>query len=58
MDEKWLFPYDDDDNDDYLRVIINISNSLSSPSLWSSGQSSWLQIQRSGFNSQSYQISR
>jgi hypothetical protein len=24
--------------------------------LWSSGQSSWLQIQRSGFNSQRYQI--
>jgi hypothetical protein len=24
--------------------------------LWSSGQSSWLQIQRSGFNSQCYQI--
>jgi hypothetical protein len=25
-------------------------------SLWSSGQSSWLQIQRSGFDSQLYQI--
>jgi hypothetical protein len=26
------------------------------PLLWSSGQSSWLQIQRSGFNSRRYQI--
>jgi hypothetical protein len=26
------------------------------PPLWSSGQISWLQIQRSGFNSRSYQI--
>jgi hypothetical protein len=26
------------------------------PPLWSSGQSPWLQIQRSGFVSQSYQI--
>jgi hypothetical protein len=26
------------------------------PPLWSSGQSSWLQIQRSGFDSQQYQI--
>jgi hypothetical protein len=26
------------------------------PPLWSSGQSSWLQIQRSGFNSRHYQI--
>jgi hypothetical protein len=28
------------------------------PSLWSSGQSSWRQIQRSGFDSRSYQIFR
>jgi hypothetical protein len=28
----------------------------SRPPLWSSGQSSWLQIQRSGFDSRSYQI--
>jgi hypothetical protein len=28
------------------------------PSLWSSGQSSWLQIQRSGFHSWRYQIFR
>jgi hypothetical protein len=27
----------------------------SRPSLWSSGQSSWLQIQRSGFDSRHYQ---
>jgi hypothetical protein len=26
------------------------------PPLWSSGQSSWLQIQRSGFHSRRYQI--
>jgi hypothetical protein len=26
------------------------------PPLWSSGQSSWLQIQRPGFDSQRYQI--
>jgi hypothetical protein len=26
------------------------------PPLWSSGQSSWLQIQRSGFDSQHYQV--
>jgi hypothetical protein len=26
------------------------------PSLWSSGQSSWLQIQRPGFDSRHYQI--
>jgi hypothetical protein len=26
------------------------------PHLWSSGQSSWLQIQRSGFDSRRYQI--
>jgi hypothetical protein len=28
------------------------------PPLWSSGQSSWLQIQRSGFDSRCYQIFR
>jgi hypothetical protein len=28
------------------------------PPLWSSGQSSWLQIQRSGFDSWRYQIIR
>jgi hypothetical protein len=28
------------------------------PLLWSSGQSSWLQIKRSGFDSQRYQIFR
>jgi hypothetical protein len=28
------------------------------PPLWSSGQSSWLQIQRSGFNSRRYQTFR
>jgi hypothetical protein len=29
---------------------------LPGPPLWSSDQSSWLQIQRSGFNSRRYQI--
>jgi hypothetical protein len=29
---------------------------LGRPPLWSSGQSSWLQIQRSGFDSRCYQI--
>jgi hypothetical protein len=29
---------------------------LTGPPLWSSGQSSWIQIQRSWFDSQSYQI--
>jgi hypothetical protein len=32
-------------------IIINIR-----PLLWSTGQSSWLQAQRSGFDSQRYQI--
>jgi hypothetical protein len=32
--------------------------SVNWPPLWSSGQGSWLQIQRSGFDSQSYQIFR
>jgi hypothetical protein len=31
---------------------------LSGPPLWSSGQISWLQIQRSGFDSCRYQIFR
>jgi hypothetical protein len=31
---------------------------LRGPPLWSSGQSSWLQIQRSGFDSRRYQIFR
>jgi hypothetical protein len=30
--------------------------SITGPPLWSSGQSSWLQIQRSGFDSRRYQI--
>jgi hypothetical protein len=33
-----------------ITIIIN------GPPLWSSGQSSWLQIQRSGFDSRRYQI--
>jgi hypothetical protein len=38
------------------QVLLNISIRLLGPPLWSSGQGSWLQIQRSGFDSQSYQI--
>jgi hypothetical protein len=37
-----------------LAVIIN--SVMLGPPLWSSGHSSWLQIQRSGFHSQHYQI--
>jgi hypothetical protein len=36
----------------------NIIMLSSGSPLWSSGQSSWLQIQRSGFDSRSYQIFR
>jgi hypothetical protein len=36
----------------YLNLVIN----LLGPPLWSSGQSSWLQIQRSGLDSRRYQI--
>jgi hypothetical protein len=32
------------------------ASELHRPPLWSSGQSSWIQIQRSGFDSRSYQI--
>jgi hypothetical protein len=39
----------------YGEVLHNFENS-DWPLLWSSGQSSWLQIQRSGFDSQCYQI--
>jgi hypothetical protein len=35
---------------------IKTSVRITGPSLWSSGQSSWLQIQRSGFDSRRYQI--
>jgi hypothetical protein len=39
-----------------MKVIINLAVLLERPLLWSSGQSSWLQIQRSGFDSRRYQI--
>jgi hypothetical protein len=43
-----------------LCELAELSFSLSlitaAPSLWSSGQSSWLQIQRSGLDSRRYQI--
>jgi hypothetical protein len=48
------------ENRKYLEIwfvgISNLSIELHGPPLWSSGQSSWLQIQRSGFYSQHYQI--
>jgi hypothetical protein len=41
----------------YIEVIYNgVYLLLSRPSLWSSGQSSWRQIQRSGFDFRRYQI--
>jgi hypothetical protein len=36
-------------------VVVTSSASLCSPPLWSSGQSSWLQIRRPGFDSRHYQ---
>jgi hypothetical protein len=36
-------------------LVVNVTG-IPSHKLWSSGQSSWLQIQRSGFDSQRYQI--
>jgi hypothetical protein len=38
-----------DSSEIYLLILADLL-------LWSSGQSSWLQIQRSGFDSQCYQI--
>jgi hypothetical protein len=43
----------------YLKVVsrsFNLIKCVRWPPLWSSGQSSWLQIQRNGFNSRRYQI--
>jgi hypothetical protein len=37
-------------------IVINRVERHDAPPLWSSGQSSWLQTQRSGFDSQLYQI--
>jgi hypothetical protein len=37
---------------------ISSSKSVNGPPLWSSGQSSWLQIRRSGFDYRRYQIFR
>jgi hypothetical protein len=44
--------------DVYLDVGLALILSGGRPPLWSSGQSSWLQTQRSGFDSRSYQIFR
>jgi hypothetical protein len=38
--------------------VIRVPFKRCGPPLWSSGQSSWLQIQRSGFDSRRYQIFR
>jgi hypothetical protein len=42
----------------YFLLTFSLGIHLTGPPLWSSGQSSWLQIQRSSFDSQRYQISR
>jgi hypothetical protein len=39
-----------------VNLIFYIYLSTYRPPLWSSGQSSWLQIQRSGFDSRRYEI--
>jgi hypothetical protein len=39
-----------------LYMLCRRTLSLTRPPLWSSGQSSWLQIQRSGFDSRRYRI--
>jgi hypothetical protein len=38
-----------------ITIIINDTTILCWPPLWSSGQSSWLQIQKPGFDSRHYQ---
>jgi hypothetical protein len=43
-------------NEDVLSLSLYIYIYIVWPSLWPSGQSSWLQIQRSGFDSLHYQI--
>jgi hypothetical protein len=40
----------------HSRLLLLFKYFIMSPPLWSSGQSSWLQIQRSGFDSWCYQI--
>jgi hypothetical protein len=40
----------------HFYVLIMLLLGADCPPLWSSGQSSWLRIQRSGFESRSYQI--
>jgi hypothetical protein len=42
----------------YTQIHFYWLNHKKGPPVWSSGQSSWLQIQRSGFDSRSYQIFR
>jgi hypothetical protein len=39
----------------YVPALLLFSNSVLRPPLWSSGQSSWLQIRRPGFDSRHYQ---
>jgi hypothetical protein len=41
---------------DTNRLTVGRNVTLTRPPLWSSGQSSWLQIQRSGFDLRRYQI--
>jgi hypothetical protein len=40
----------------FVSCYFGWSSLIAWPPMWSSGQSSWLQIQRSGFDSQRYQI--
>jgi hypothetical protein len=42
----------------FLYILFTCMKITVGPPLWSSGQSSWLQIQRSGFDSRRYQIFR
>jgi hypothetical protein len=39
-----------------LKLYVGVYSQNIRPPLWSSGQSSWLQIQRSGFHSRRYNI--
>jgi hypothetical protein len=48
------FVFGRDNNPEKRRL--NYSSSLSGPPLWSSGYSSWLQVQKSGIDSRRYQI--
>jgi hypothetical protein len=48
---RWIRPWNPTNS-----VLFEVIYNIWWPPLWSSGQSSWLQIQRSGFDSRRYQI--